>query len=77
MEISLLQLQIGKKAKIKRLEGGYSFQRKLASLNIRVGKTIKKIATQPLGGPIVIEIDNTEITLGVGMATKIFIEEKK
>ena len=77
MEISLLQLQIGKKAKIKRLEGGYSFQRKLASLNIRVGKTIKKIATQPLGGPIVIEIDNIGVTLGMGMAMKIFIEEKK
>jgi len=77
MEISLLQLQIGKKAKIKRLEGGYNFQRKLASLNIRVGKIIKKVTTQPLGGPVVIEIDNTEITLGVGMATKIFIEEKK
>lgn len=77
MEISLLQLQTGKKAKIKRLEGGYSFQRKLASLNIRVGKTIKKVTTQPLGGPVVIEVDNTEVTLGMGMAMKIFVEIKK
>ena len=73
MEISLLQLQTGKKATIKRLEGGLGFQKKLALLNLRVGKTIKKITAQPFRGPIVIEIDNTEVSLGVGMAIKIFV----
>ena len=72
MEISLLDLQLNIKAKIMRLEGGFELQRKLASLNIRIGKTIKKITTQPLRGPVVVEIDNTKITLGRGLAMKIF-----
>jgi len=77
MELSLLQLQSGRRARIKYLEGGLAFQRKLASLNIRVGKTIKKIAAQPFGGPIIIEIDNTRITLGRGMAMRIIVETEQ
>ena len=77
MEIPLTQLGRGKTAVIKSLKGGCEFQRKIASLNIRVGKTIKKITAQPLRGPIVIEVGNTKVSLGMGMAMKIFVEEKK
>jgi Fe2+ transport system protein FeoA len=75
MEIPLIQLKTGKKAKIKRLEGGLGFQKKLAVLNIRAGKTIKKIAAQPLGGPVVVEVGNTKVTVGAGMAAGIIVEE--
>jgi len=74
METSLIYLQIGKRARIKRLIGGIGFQRKLALLNIRIGKEIKKIAQQPFMGPVVVEIDNTSVTLGRGMAKRIIVE---
>ncbi len=74
MEITLFDLQSGKKASIKRLEEGDEFQKKLALLNIRIGKTIKKITAQPLRGPVVIEIDNTQATIGMQMAKKIVVE---
>ena len=77
MEVSLLQLGIEKRAKIKRIEGGFAFQQKIASLNIRIGKMVRKITAQPFWGPVVIEIDNTKITLGRGMAMKIFVEVEK
>ena len=77
MEISLFDLQAGKKAAIKRLGNGLGFQKKLASLNIRIGKTIRKVASQPFGGPVVIKIDNTEVTLGMKVARRIFVEESK
>jgi len=73
MEITLFDLESGKKATIKRLEGGEEFRKKLASLNIRVGKTIRKITTEPLHGPVVIEIGNTEATIGMKMAKKIVV----
>lgn len=76
MEISLLQVESGKTVRITRLKGGIGFQRKLASLNIRVGKTVRKITKQPLRGPVVIEIDNTQIAIGAGMAMRIFVEVK-
>lgn len=74
METSLDCLQIGRRARIKRVAGGIGFQRKLALLNLRVGKGIKKIAQQPFRGPIVIEIDNTQVTIGRGMANRIIVE---
>ena len=74
MEISLLDLQSGQKGLIKELTGGETFQKKLASLNIRAGKTIKKITQQPFNGPVVIEIDNTKATIGMNMAKKIVLE---
>jgi len=74
MEITLINLKSGEKAIIKRLEGGDTFRKKLASLNIRVGKIIRKITEQPFDGPVVIEIDNTEATIGMNMAKKIIVE---
>jgi len=73
MEITLFNLESGKKATIKRLDGGVEFRKKLTSLNIRVGKTIRKITAQPLHGPVVIEIDNTEAAIGMNMAKKIVV----
>ena len=74
MEITLFDLESGKKATIKQLEGGEEFRKKLASLNIRVGKTIRKITAEPLHGPIVIKIGNTEATIGMKMSKKIVVE---
>ena len=73
MEITLINLKSGENAIITRLKGGESFRKKLASLNIRVGKTIVKITEQPFDGPVVIGIDNTEATIGMNMAKKIIV----
>lgn len=73
METTLFDLKSGEKATIERLEGGEEFRKKLASLNIRVGKIIRKITVEPLHGPVVIEIDNTKATIGMNMAKKIVV----
>ena len=77
MEITLLDLAEKRKATIKRLGGGHAFRRRLASLNLRPGKIIRKMAQQPLRGPVVVEIGNTRISLGRGMAMRIFVEAEK
>jgi ferrous iron transport protein A len=75
MVLTLLKLNTGKKAKIVKLEGGSDFKTKLATLNIRCGKIIKKIALHPFKGPLVIEVDNTKATIGRGMASNIIVDE--
>ncbi len=75
MELSLLDIKAKASARIIRLDGGSEFQRKLMSLNIRPGKIVKKISSQPLGGPIVVGIGNTKVTLGRSMASRIIVEE--
>jgi Fe2+ transport system protein FeoA len=45
-------------------------------MNIREGKTIKKVISQPFRGPTIIEIDNRQCAIGRGMTRKILVEEK-
>ena len=77
MSVSLLDLDSGKTARISDMDEGYGFQKKLSSLNLRIGKKIRKITTQPFRGPVVVEVDNTKVALGQGMAGKIFVVENK
>jgi ferrous iron transport protein A len=72
--MSLAEMKVGKKAEIKAIEGGMSLQMRLSPLNIRIGKRIRKIASQPFRGPVVIEVDGRRITLGRGMSMKVMVE---
>lgn len=76
MEISLLELEIEKEGKIVRIEGGFGFKRRLRNIGLREDKIVRKLASHPLGGPIVVEIDGREISIGRGMARKIIVEVK-
>ncbi|MBL7054365.1 ferrous iron transport protein A [Candidatus Woesearchaeota archaeon] len=75
MEIPLSKLKSGEIGIIKQLRGGLEFQRTVNSLGVIVGKRIKVISVQPLMGPVVISMDNMQIAIGRGMATKIIIKQ--
>ncbi len=72
--ISLAELEVGKKAVIKEIRGGIGLKKRLESLNMRVGKTIKKISSAPFHGPVVVEIEGCKMAIGRGMANKVFVE---
>ena len=74
MVTSLADMGVGKSARIVRVEGGLAIQRRLSSLNIRIGKAVRKIASQPFRGPVVIEVDGRRLSLGRGMAMKVLVE---
>ena len=74
--ITLEQLSKGKEAVIMGINSGRGLQNRLCCMNIRTGKTIKKITSQPLRGPVIIEIDSRQCAIGRGMAKKILVEEK-
>lgn len=74
MGTMLSDLQKGEKAKIVRLDGGYGFQRKLRIIGIKEGKIILILATQPFGGPIVVEVERRGTVIGRKMAQRIFVE---
>ena len=58
------------------LEGGRGFQEKIFCLGIRTGKNVKVVSSQPIGGPLVVEIDGFQVAVGRGMAEKIIVETK-
>lgn len=54
-----------------RLLGGVS------GMGIRDGKTVKVSSEQPMGGPIVIEIDGNKSSLGRGLAKSVTVRVEK
>ena len=73
--MDLSKLKPGKTARIAGLEGGHGFKRNLRIKGIKEGKNIKIIARQPIGGPLVVEVEGMQTVIGRGMAKKIFVEE--
>lgn len=73
--INLTQLKSGEQGTVSSIHGGFGFQRKVESLGIRVGANIRKISSQFLRGPVTIQIGNTTVALGFGMAKKIIVEK--
>ncbi len=76
-KIPLSLLEPGKMVTIRKLDGGIEFQKKLSSLNIRVGKTIFIVTLLPFNGPVVIQIGNTKVSIGRGMAQHIIVEKEQ
>jgi len=74
MKSILSSLKPNQSGKIIHIEGGYGLQRKLRTLGIREEKIVKMVARQPIQGPVVIEIDRRQTTIGRGMANKIIVE---
>jgi len=47
---------------------------RVAGMGIRVGKKIKMLTKEPLKGPVVVVVDEADISLGIGIADKIIVE---
>jgi len=75
--IELTKAPYDRLLEIKSLGGGFGWEKKFESLGIRKGKRLRKIASQPFGGPLVIEVDGSKISLGRGIAAKIVVEVLK
>ncbi|MDD2754964.1 MAG: FeoA family protein [Methanothrix sp.] len=50
------------------------WEKRFESMGIRKGRHIRKIASQPFGGPIVIEVNGSKMSLGRNIAAKIEVE---
>ncbi len=72
--IELTKAPFNQPLEIRSVSGGFGWEKKFESLGIRRGRKLRKIACQPFGGPVVIEVDGSKISLGRGIASKIEVE---
>ncbi|HAM39115.1 MAG TPA: ferrous iron transport protein A [Elusimicrobia bacterium] len=72
--VSLLNLVENKTGRVVKIEGGHGIQKKLETLGIRNNVKIKKLSSQLMGGPIIINVGQTKIAIGRGIANKIIVE---
>ena len=77
MIVDLTQIQPGETGIVKEIQGGFGLIRKLQSIGARPGKKITKISSHFWRGPQTIEIDNSQIAIGFGMAKRILVEVKR
>ena len=71
--MSLLQLQQNHIATVIAIDGCSNFQKQLSNLGIHKNKVLRMVSSQPFSGPLTIEIDGKQISLGKGMTSKIII----
>jgi ferrous iron transport protein A len=73
-QVSLAQMRAGQSGMILRIEGGHGMVNRLSTLGIIPGKKITKISSMLMRGPVMIEIDRTQVALGFGMARRILVQ---
>lgn len=73
---NLIEMRPGEEGIVVDIQGGYGLLRRLESLGVRVGVKIKKVSSQFLRGPVIIQVGNTQVALGYGMASKIILKEE-
>jgi ferrous iron transport protein A len=76
-EKSIAELSQDDVATVLALNGGRAFQQRLRSVGIKEGKTVRMVASHPFSGPLVVEVDGKQITLGRGMAQRIIVAQEQ
>ena len=72
--VTLRQLQSGQSGRVAQVQGGHGLINRLNALGIRPNKRITKVSSMLMRGPVTIQLDNTKIAIGFGMANKIIVE---
>jgi ferrous iron transport protein A len=59
---------------VMNVSGDANWEKRFESMGIRKGGYLRKIANQPFGGPVVIEVNGSKISLSRNIALKIEVE---
>ncbi len=74
--ISLADTQEGQVGTVVTIEGGRTSVKRLADMGLSSGAEIKVIGRTLFSGPVQIEVGNSRLALGRGLASKIMIRLK-
>lgn len=74
--VPLTLLEPGDEAMIVALGQGSGRQHHFRRIGLREGKLVKVIAMQPGRGPFVLEVEETQLAIGRGMAQQILVQKK-
>lgn len=76
-QTTLARMSSGQSGTVIQIAGGQNLTQRLQALGIRPGKRITKVSAMFGHGPVTVQVDNTQIALGFGMAGKILVELDK
>ncbi len=71
--ISLVDVREGEVVQVVDILGGHGLVGRLEALGIRPGTEVKKISSVFLRGPVTVEVHDTRVAMGYGMARKVLV----
>ncbi|MFC1511001.1 ferrous iron transport protein A [Candidatus Margulisiibacteriota bacterium] len=74
--VPLTSLRNGEKGIVNMIDGGQGVMQRLQAMGVREGKEVKKISGMFLFGPVTVQVGQTRIAIGHGMASKIMVAKK-
>lgn len=75
MEKKVSEMNFEEEGIVKRIEG--KLREQIAGMGIREGKKLKMATKQPIKGPVVVTVDKSNTSIGLGLADKIIVEVEK
>ena len=72
--VSLRQMPPGRSGKVVQVQGGVGLVNRLSALGLRPGKKITKVSSMLMRGPVTVQLGNTRLAIGFGMASRIIVE---
>jgi ferrous iron transport protein A len=72
--VNLRQMPSGRSGKVVEIQGGIGLVNRLSALGVRPGKKITKVSSMMMRGPVTIQVGNTCLAIGFGMAGRIIME---
>jgi ferrous iron transport protein A len=76
MNTLLSELSQGQEGTIVSVQGGPGLRTRLRSLGLVEGQRIRKLSALAWGGPVVVEVNRTQVAIGRGMARKIHVRSR-
>ncbi len=73
-QVSLNKMKNGQRGIVVDTLGGSGLIKRLNALGIRLGQKVTKISSIYMQGPVTIQVNNTQVAIGFGMAKKIIVE---
>jgi Fe2+ transport system protein FeoA len=70
---SLVDLEAGESGIVEYIQGGYGLHGCLNALGIVVGKNVTKVNPILVQGPVAVDVENVQVTIGFGMASRIMV----
>ena len=64
----------GRRGRVVALHGGRGMVARLESMGIRPGKVIRKLSSQPMGGPVTVLVEGRQVAMGRGIARRVTVE---
>ena len=75
--MTLDKVKINQVVKIEHIDGGRGIRQRLNQMGLFEGSFVKIRRESALGGPLVLEHNNSEIAIGRGMARRIMVSQNE